>query len=95
MFESPTQVMVESITLIMIESLTQVTVELITLIMIESLTQVMMESITLIMIESLSQVYHFSNNSEKLNKCTLYSYVVTENIQSLTISQNNRQPLSK
>jgi len=38
---------------------------------------------------------NFSNNSEKLNKCTLYSYVVTENIPSLTISQNNRQPLSK
>jgi hypothetical protein len=85
MIESLTQVKVELITLIMIESLTQVMVESITLIMIESPTQVMVESITLIMIESLTQV----------TVCTLYSYVVTENIQSLTISQNNRQPLSK
>ena len=35
---------------------------------------------------------NFSNNWEKLNKCTLYSY---ENIPTLTTSQNNRQPLSK
>jgi hypothetical protein len=38
---------------------------------------------------------NFSNNSEKLNKCTLYSYVVIENISSFTISQNNRQSLQE